>query len=151
MAGIKNRFRSENIRSYVLIFSCGALIYFLCEMLYRGHTHFTMVILGGICGTVIHRINRSITDAPLLTKALLCCFAITAIEFFVGIVLNIILGMKVWDYSGMPFHILGQICPVFSLIWFILSVPSLLLSSFIDKQITPSLKGGLFFVRRNYG
>lgn len=146
MARLKNKIHSENVRTYVLMFSCGALIYSLCEILYRGYTHFTMVILGGICGVAIHKINKSVTDAPILTKALLCSFAITALEFFAGIVLNLILGMKVWDYSGMPFHILGQICPVFSIIWFIISIPSLFLSSFINKQVTPSLKGRILFL-----
>ena len=34
-----------------------------------------------------------------------------------GVIFNLWLKMDVWDYSYMPFHILGQICPMFTLMW----------------------------------
>ena len=30
------------------------------------------------------------------------------------------LGLDVWDYSGLPGNVLGQICPAFGLLWFLL-------------------------------
>jgi uncharacterized membrane protein len=54
---------------------------------------------------------------------------ITAVEFAVGIVVNIFLGLNVWDYSSVPGNILGQICPAFTLLWFLVSIPASYLSS----------------------
>lgn len=46
---------------------------------------------------------------------------ITALEFIVGVIVNLILKWNIWDYSMLPFNILGQISLPFSLIWFLLS------------------------------
>ncbi|WP_195640663.1 putative ABC transporter permease [Flavonifractor plautii] len=39
-----------------------------------------------------------------------------------GLVLNVWLGLGVWDYSHLAGNILGQICPQFTLLWLVLSV-----------------------------
>ena len=49
--------------------------------------------------------------------------AITCIELIAGIVVNIILGWNVWDYSDIPFNFKGQICLFYSLLWFFLCFP----------------------------
>jgi len=36
------------------------------------------------------------------------------------VLVNMRLGWGVWDYSEMPGNVLGQICPTFSAIWFVL-------------------------------
>ncbi len=138
-------FRSDLIRSYIFMFSLGAVIYPCFEILYRGYTHFTMVILGGISAVFIHRINRSLTDAAIPIKALLCAFAITALEFVFGVIFNVFLKMKIWDYSSMAIHVLGQISPVFSFIWFVLSLVGIYISTLVDRHITPCLNGKMFF------
>lgn len=40
------------------------------------------------------------------------------LEFVSGCVLNLWLGLGVWDYSNQPGNVLGQICPAFGLLWF---------------------------------
>ena len=59
------------------------------------------------------------------------CSVITVIEFISGFFLNIVYGLDVWDYHTLPFNLLGQICPLYSFLWFILSFISLM---FIDKK-----------------
>lgn len=43
---------------------------------------------------------------------------VTAMEFVVGIPLNLMLGLHIWDYSSLPFNLLGQICLPFTVLWF---------------------------------
>ncbi len=38
---------------------------------------------------------------------------ITAVEFAFGCIFNLWLGLNVWDYSDVPYNVLGQICPKF--------------------------------------
>ena len=52
-----------------------------------------------------------------MTKAIACAAVVTVVEFIFGVVFNLWLKMNVWDYSNMPFNLLGQICPLFSLMW----------------------------------
>lgn len=58
---------------------------------------------------------------PLWKKAIIGMIIITVLEFVIGIVFNLLLKENVWDYSNMPFNILGQICVPFSVIWFVIS------------------------------
>lgn len=46
---------------------------------------------------------------------------VTILEFICGCVINLWLNWGVWDYSNMPFNLLGQICLPFSLLCIILS------------------------------
>lgn len=64
-------------------------------------------------------INR--TSGSILYKAFLGCIAITFVEFIVGCIVNLQFKMRVWDYSALPFNLLGQICLRFCCVWFLLS------------------------------
>lgn len=146
MSGLKNNIPPNIIRCYIMIFSFGAVVFPLIEILYRNHTHFTMSILGGICGIIIYRVNTALKYESLFTKAILSSILITIAEFISGIFLNIILKLNVWDYSLLPFNLLGQICPRFSFIWFLLALPSHKLCDVIDINFLPYLNGNLFFI-----
>lgn len=98
----------------------GGIGYGLLEVLWRGYTHISMIVTGGVCLTAISLINRKLKRVPFLLRCLICtAFVITA-EFFVGILVNRILHLCVWDYSASRFNLLGQICLEFSFIWFLL-------------------------------
>ena len=45
----------------------------------------------------------------------------TVLELLAGLVLNVWLGLDVWDYSGVPGNIMGQVCPQFMFAWAALS------------------------------
>jgi uncharacterized membrane protein len=70
-------------------------------------------------------------DMPIWIQMLICAAGITAIEFVAGIILNIILQLNVWDYSNMPFNILGQVCLPFSFLWFLLSFAAIWLDDWL--------------------
>ena len=58
---------------------------------------------------------------------------ITAVEFVVGVVVNLILHLDVWDYSDMAGNIAGQVCPLFTVLWFFLAIPAFILSDLIRR------------------
>jgi len=58
--------------------------------------------------------------AALVLAALAGAVMITSYEFAVGCIVNLKMGWNVWDYSSMEGNLLGQICPVFTGVWFIL-------------------------------
>lgn len=56
---------------------------------------------------------------------------ITVLELVCGCIVNLWLGWHVWDYSNMPFNLLGQICLPFTAIWFFLSAVAVVLDDWI--------------------
>ena len=70
--------------------------------------------------------NDVFFQLPLPFKCLLGAVIITAVEFCFGCVVNLKFQRNVWDYSRMRGNVLGQICPYFSMLWCILSLPSIL-------------------------
>lgn len=103
-------------------FAFGSVGYGALELLWRGWTHWTMPPLGGVCFCAMHLISTR----THLNRAAMClssCAFITTAELLTGCVVNRALGWNVWDYSGRPGNVLGQICPEYSLMWLALSVP----------------------------
>lgn len=103
------------------IFSVGAVGYGLIEVLWRGRTHWSMLLAGGLSFWGLSKISAKLKKSNLFKKALAGCFLITAIEYAFGVIFNVILKRKVWDYSRMPLNIGGQICALYTFFWFILS------------------------------
>ncbi len=112
----------KNIEKYIFIFLFGGLGYGLLEIIFRGFTHWSMIITGGSALIVLYLINSAIPDTPIILKALIGAFAITIIEFTVGIIVNKVFSFGVWDYTGSFGNVLGIITPIFSLCWFGISL-----------------------------
>ncbi len=116
-----------------VIFSVGAVVYTLSEILWRGHSHWTMTVTGGLCTLFIHLANRRLRQRGLLVRCLAGSGIITGMEFTVGCIVNRLLGWQVWDYSGQPLNIMGQVCLLYSVMWFFMSIPAILLSNLLDS------------------
>jgi uncharacterized membrane protein len=123
------------ITRYVFIFLMGFFIYSLVEIAGRGYTHWTMGLTGGTVLAAIYAIS-SRPAMNLIKTCILGALIITVIEFTVGLYDNIIMGWKVWDYSELPFNIMGQICPLFTLLWAILCIPAYYLCRAIGRKLT---------------
>lgn len=105
-----------------ILFSLGGIFYIIIELLWRGSSHWTMFFLGGLCFLLIGLMNEFFTfEIPLLPEMLIGAFLITLLEFITGYIVNIKLGMNVWDYSYLRFNIMGQVSLFYSVLWFILS------------------------------
>ena len=110
----------------------GGLLYILIETIWRGYSHWTMFVLGGICFLALGMINEVLPcEMPLWQQMLLGACIITSMEFLTGCIVNLWLGWHVWDYSGMPGNILGQICPQYFLLWLPVSLAGILLDDWL--------------------
>lgn len=110
----------------------GGVTYAALEMICRGYTHWTMVILGGVCFVAVGLLNEVIPwEMPLAVQMLCGSLIITALEFCCGCIVNVWLGWDVWDYSAEWGNLLGQICPKFSVIWYFVSLIAILLDDYL--------------------
>lgn len=115
-----------------LLFLIGGLVYSAIEIAYKGDTHYSMFIVGGLCFVLIGGINSYLDyDMPLVYQMLVSSFIITLLEFVSGCIVNLWLKVGVWDYSQMPLNVLGQICLLFMIIWFFLSAVGIFLDDFV--------------------
>lgn len=107
----------------------GGIAYGLLEVMWRGYTHPSMVIAGGFCFAMMLTVHRYLASVPLILKSAICALGITAVEFGVGMLVNRLWQMEVWDYSEEWMHLFGQICPLYSCLWFFISLCVLFLLS----------------------
>lgn len=106
------------------VYLTGAAGYGALEILWRGWTHWTMLSVGGLCLCVMYALANH-TRLPRWQMWVLSAAFITTAEFLSGIVVNILLGWRVWDYASVPGNLLGQICPAYCLLWLGLSIPGI--------------------------
>lgn len=116
-----DKFMSSFLK-YLILFSMGGIFYLIIELLWRGYSHWTMFALGGVCFVLIGIINEFFTyEIPLPIQMLLGTFIITSLEFVTGCIVNLKLGLNVWNYYDMPYNIMGQICLPYMFLWFLIS------------------------------
>ena len=124
--------KKSKIKKYEFLFFVGATIYVVIEKLYRGYSHWTMFLLGGICFIALGLINEVLPwDMPLLLQMFIGGMIITVLEFITGCIVNLWLGWNVWDYSELPFNLWGQISLCSSIVWVGLSLVGIVLDDFI--------------------
>lgn len=96
-------------------FLAGGAAYVGLELLWRGYSHVSMFVAGGICLLLIGHLGEVEPRLPLPLRILVGAAIITMVELGVGLVVN--RGYQVWDYRQQPGNFLGQICPMFCLLW----------------------------------
>jgi len=110
----------------------GGAIYVGIEMLWRGHSHPSMFILGGLCFVSIGLINELFPwELGIVWQALIGGTMVTCLEFITGVIVNIWLKLGVWDYSGLPLNIWGQVCLPFYFAWVGLSVVAIVFDDYL--------------------
>ena len=88
-----------------MLFCYGGGLYTIVELLFRGHSHPSMFVLGGLCFVLIGGINKVYPDMSLLLQMGISAIIITVLEFICGCIVNLWLLMDVWNYEEMPFNI----------------------------------------------
>ena len=111
----------ELLREYTAVFAVGGLGYGAIELIWRGRTHWTMALTGGACLSGLYALAQK--EHPLWKFCLEGAGMITAAELAVGLLVNRKLKWNVWDYSSVPLNLLGQICPLYSLLWYLICRP----------------------------
>lgn len=115
-----------------VLFLCGGAVYALLEIAWRGHTHWTMAVMGGVLFLLIGGLNNWLPwYMSLMLQGVIGSITVTGAELVAGSILNIWLGLGIWDYSQMPGNFMGQICPQFSLAWFVLSLVAVILDDWL--------------------
>lgn len=120
------------IAKYLFLGVIGSIIYMSLEILWRGYTHWTMGVLGGICFICLGLINELLSwETPLVLQMLIGGTIITILELITGCIVNLWLEWNVWDYSDLPYNLLGQISLFSSVGWIGLSIVGIVLDDFI--------------------
>jgi len=126
----------------LLLWTWTGTTYFFVEVVFktlRGRPEaisWTMLALAILLAIPLERFGAELPwDCPLWLQALICGTAITAAELAAGLVLNICLGMAVWDYSSLPGNLWGQICPQFWALWCLLSLPMIVILDWLRYAV----------------
>ena len=117
-------------------FLTGGFTYGGIEIATRGFSHISMFLAGGLCFVFIGLLNDFLGEKiSFIGLMFLSALIITAVEFITGIIVNVWLKLDVWDYSYLPYNLNGQICLLFTNLWFLLSAPALLLDDWMRVKI----------------
>lgn len=121
--------RLSNAILTMLLCTWGGAVYFLMEVAWKtvsGHPeriHWSMLVVAIILSLALERGGAQCPwEWSLPLQALVCTVLITAVEFVAGLVLNVWLGLGIWDYSNLPLNFMGQICLWYSVLWYVLSL-----------------------------
>lgn len=113
---------------YAFLFWFGGATYVALEVLWRGYSHWTMLLLAGILFIIIGLLNEIWSwNLKFRCQVLISTIIVTVLELFTGLIVNVCLGWNVWDYSNVPFNFLGQICLPYTFLWIALSAVAIIL------------------------
>ncbi|MBC8535887.1 putative ABC transporter permease [Feifania hominis] len=117
------------------VFGLGAVVYSLMEIGWRGFTHWTMTLTGGLCTLLMYRFNVAFRKIKMWKKCLAGCAIVTSIEFTVGVLVNRLAHWHVWDYSRERGNLMGQVCVKYSFFWFLLAGPMVVITNILRKKV----------------
>ena len=122
----------EQILKLCILALIGGITYVLIELAWRGYSHISMFILGALCFVLLGGINEFLPwELGFVWQMLIGAGIVTILELIVGIVVNVWLGLEVWDYSNLPFNFMGQICLPFSFAWTLLSGVAIVVDDYL--------------------
>ena len=125
------------IQLLIIFILCGT-VYSIMEILFKGSergTHWSMFVLSGLAGVIfIDGLNNVFSyEMDLILQATICSVMITIWEYFTGNIFN--LDYQIWDYRNIPFNIDGQVCLLFTILWFFLSIIFIPVLDYIEWKI----------------
>lgn len=95
---------SKRVSEIVFLIAAGGSTYYLIEIWFRGFSHWTMFVLGGVAlifcsfqGEVMH------WSEPMWIQIIRAVLFLTSLEFMTGIICNKWLKIGIWDYRDQPF------------------------------------------------
>jgi hypothetical protein len=124
------------MKKLIVLFGIGAFGYGLIEVCWRGYSHWSMMLAGGIIFVIFSFIDQKFSKLHILYKCILGSLTVTLTELVFGSVFNLMLGMKVWDYSKIPLNLSGQICLLFSVLWGFLSFIAIPFAGAASKRLS---------------
>ena len=117
-----------------VLFYLGGTAYMTLEFLWRGRSHGSMFLLGGLCFLGMGRLVKGFSRVPLAVKVIMGSIMVTALELLTGLLVN--RQYAVWDYRSMPYNYKGHICLNYSLLWMPVTLMGMWLYGKADKYLT---------------
>ena len=106
---------------YLFLFWFGGSTYVTFEVLWRGYSHWTMLLLAGFLFIISDLLNEIWSwSFSLRLQIIIATLIATLSELMTGLVVNVKLGWDIWDYSNVPFNFMGQICLPYTFLWAVL-------------------------------
>ena len=118
----------DKIFNMFVVWLTGGIVYYFAEILFRGFSHFSMLICGGLCFLLVGNIGNLILNSKdniiisIIKIMLIGTMIITTLEYITGMIVNVKYNLKVWDYSDMKYNVNGQICLLYSFFWALISL-----------------------------
>ncbi len=116
-----------------VLFYLGGCVYMALELLWRGWSHGSMFLAGGLCFLLLGHLNLVRPRLPMALRAAVGTGVITMVELATGLLVN--RNYTVWDYRDQPGNFLGQICPRFVLLWLPLAWVALVLYRQLERRL----------------
>jgi len=127
---------SKKTSEYIFIWALGGSVYYLLEIAFRGFSHWSMFILGGLALCFCTFQGQSMAWAePLWIQVFRSVLFITALEFTTGIIVNKWFHLAVWDYSDQPLQLWGQICVPFMILFSGLAAVGILIGGTLTHRL----------------
>ena len=117
----------------MILFCVGGGAYVGLELLWRGRSHGSMFAAGGTCFLLIGHLNRVRPRLPLPIRTVAGAGIITMVELAAGLLVN--RNFAVWDYRDQTGNFLGQICPLFTVLWIPVSMLALSLHGALSRRM----------------
>ena len=103
-----------------MLLCIGGVTYCAMELSWRGWSHGSMFLLGGLCFLLLGKLSHIPNPLPLLPRAMVGALVVTTLELGCGLLIN--RSYQVWDYRNMPLNLFGQICLPFTALWIVISL-----------------------------
>jgi len=113
-----------------LLFAVGGGGYVGLEYFWRGRSHPTMFVLGGLCFTLLGQLRTLRPGLRPLAGTTIC----TTGELVFGLLFN--RDFRIWDYRSLPLNLWGQVCLIYSLLWAVLTIPAVGLYAVLDQGLS---------------
>ena len=121
-----------------ILFYIGGMAYMILEFLWRGRSHGSMFLLGGLCFLLVGGGAAKFQKIPVAIRPLLGAGIITGLELLTGWLVN--QNYHVWDYRNQPFQFQGQICLMYSLLWMPVSLAAMELYAITQKKLAQKIQ-----------
>ena len=116
-----------------VLFYLGGCAYMGLELLWRGRSHSSMFVAGGACFLLIGQLNHVRPRLPFPLRAVAGAGIVTMVELGIGLLVN--RSFTVWDYRDQAGNFLGQICPLFTLLWIPVTALALYLHNLLSRAM----------------
>ena len=131
---------------YLILFVLLGATYSAVEFIYRLITDFSSIsliqtvvmgIIGGISAVIVGYINepQKRRNIKITIQAIFAALIILFVEFVGGLIVNVWLGLDIWNYDGYPFNIMGQVCLPFGIAWLLIAPFNIWLDDHLRDKI----------------